>query len=225
MDLIEKSTFGMGCEKFGADIPITAQETFVIGVYRVVDEAAAREMDRLYRDEGIVPSCTLGCCYCCRHHIVTNIAEAHTLAQYIKRELSAEQIDALRKRTQQWHAWDDSRPGRYPSAKSDERTDLSNYDPCCPMLVDGACIAYPVRPVVCRTHYVCSDPVFCRVVNDPESTEAAPVVLTSVVKVARPFSKAMRDHIENAGLDFSRSIMLLPHWLAIEMNWDFAITR
>jgi hypothetical protein len=35
---------------------------------------------------------------------------------------------------------------------------------------------------------------------------------------------AIRDHIENAGLDFSRSIMLLPHWLALKMDWDFAIS-
>ena len=29
--------------------------------------------------------------------------------------------------------------------------------------------------------------------------------------------------IEKAGLNFYGSIMLLPYWLAIEMNWDFAI--
>jgi hypothetical protein len=35
---------------------------------------------------------------------------------------------------------------------------------------------------------------------------------------------AIKNHIEKAGMDFSRSIMLLPHWLAIQMNWDFAIS-
>jgi len=34
----------------------------------------------------------------------------------------------------------------------------------------------------------------------------------------------MKEHIENAGLDFSRSIMLLPQWLAIEMAWEFAVS-
>jgi len=225
MNLIEKSNFGMGPEEFGADIPITAQENFVTGVYLAVDEAIARGLDRLRSEDGIIPTCQLGCCHCCRHHIVTNVAEAHALAQYIKRELSVEKINGLRMRTQQWHEWDNSRPGRYPSANIDEQAYLSNYDPCCPLLVNDACIAYPVRPVVCRTHFVCSHPLTCGAANDPKSTEDAPVVLTSVVTAASPFSRAIRNHIENAGLDYSRSIMLLPHWLAIEMGWDFALSR
>jgi hypothetical protein len=113
MNLIENSNFGMGPEEFGADIPITPQENFVNGVYSSVDEATACALDRLRSEHGIIPTCKVGCCHCCRHHILTNIAEAHTLAQYVKRELSVDQINDLRMRTQQWHEWDNSRPGRY----------------------------------------------------------------------------------------------------------------
>ena len=224
MNLIENSNFGMDPEKFGADIPITPQENFVNGVYSSMDEAITCELDRLRREGGIIPTCKIGCCHCCRYHILIDIAEVHTLAQYVKRELSVDQINDLRMRTHQWHEWDNSRPGRYPSAKVDEQIDLSNYDPCCPLLVNGACIAYPVRPVVCRTYLVSSHPRLCYAVHDPELKEDAPVVLTSIVTATRPFSKAIKDHIENAGVDFSRSIMLLPQGLAIEMSWDFAIS-
>jgi len=225
MNLVKNSNFGTGSKKFGADIPITPQENFVNGVYSSVDEATACGLDRLRNEDGIIPTCKMGCCHCCRYHILMDIAEAHTLAQYVKRELSVDQINDLRMRTHQWHEWDNSRPGRrYPLAKVDEQTDLSNYVPCCPLLVNGACIAYPVRPVVCRTHLVSSHPRLCCAVHDPESTEDAPVVLTSIMTATSPFSKAIRDHIENAGVDFSRSIMLLPQGLAIEMSWDFAIS-
>jgi Fe-S-cluster containining protein len=207
LNLIENGDFGMGPDEFGVDIPITPQESFVNGVYSSVDVATARGLDRLRREDGIIPTCRLGCYHCCRYHILTNIAETHTLAQYVRREWSVDQINDLRMRTQQWHEWDNSRPGRYPSANIDAQTDLSNYDHYCPLLVKGACSAYPVRPVVCRTHFVRSDPLSCRAANDPESTEDAPV-----------------DYIEKAGLDLSRSIMLLPHGLAIEMGWDFAIS-
>jgi len=50
------------------------------------------------------------------------------------------------------------------------------------------------------------------------------VALASVKAATNPFSVRIRDRIENAGFNFYGSIMLLPHWLAIEMNWDFAIT-
>jgi hypothetical protein len=224
MDLIAGSKFDLGSAESGTGIPITPQEKFVTGVYLAVDETTARGLKRLRNEEGVVASCKLGCCHCCRHHILANVVEAHTLAQYVRRELSADQMDDLRMRTQQWHEWDNSRPGRYRSSHIGGQTDLSHYVPCCPLLVDGACIAYPARPVVCRTHFVRSDPLSCLATNDPESTEDVPVVLASIVKAGQPFTLAMRNYIENAGLDFSQSIMLLPQWLAIQMAWDFALS-
>ncbi len=224
MNLFENSNSGIGAEEFRAEIPVTPEENFVNSLYASVDEATACGLDRLRSEEGIIPTCKLGCCHCCRFHIIMNIAEAHNLAQYVKREFSADQINGLCMRTQQWHEWDNSRPGRYPSANIDKQTDLSNYDHCCPLLVNGECSAYPVRPVVCRTHFVCSNSLFCCALNDPESTEEAPVVLKSVLEATSPFSMAIKEHIESAGLDCSRSTMLLPHWLAIKMGWDFAIS-
>jgi len=225
MRLVEKSDPGMDSGKSGAGLPITPQERFVLGVYASLDAAIAGELDRLRGEEGIAPHCRPGCCHCCRYHILTNSAEAHTLAQYIRREFSADQRDGLRMRTRQWHEWDNSKPGRYPSSKIDEGADLSCYDHSCPLDVDGVCGAYPVRPVVCRTHFVSSRSQSCQVANDPKSTEDAPLMLRSVVAAAGPFSTALQDHIEGAGLDFSRSRMLLPQWLAIEMGWDFTLSR
>jgi Fe-S-cluster containining protein len=222
MPLLEMSGLAAARKEWGAEMPIAPEENFVNNVYSAVDAATACELLRLRSEDGIVSSCKSGCCHCCRYHILTNIAEAQTLAQYVKRELSAEQIDDLRLRTRQWHEWDNSRPGR-PSAIVNEQADLSGYEHCCPLVVDGACSVYPVRPVVCRAHFVSSPSRYCNAANDPGSGEDVPVVLKTVVAAAGPFSLVMRDHIEEAGLDFSRTLMLLPQWLAIEMGWDFAI--
>ena len=219
MNLIEDINSGTGPESFGADTPMTPQENFVNGVYSSVDEATACELERLRSEEGIIPTCKAGCCHCCRYHILTTIVEAHTLAQYLKRELSAGQINSLRVRTEQWHEWDNYRPGGYPSANINKLRERSNYVHCCPLLVNGLCLAYPVRPVVCRTHFVWSHGQRCCAANGPKSAEDAPVPLMSIVTATSSFSLAIRDHIEHAGLDFSRSIRLLPHWLVIEMGW------
>jgi len=224
MNLIDKGKFRMGTEEFGADLPMTQEEIFVKAVYSSVDEAIARVLDRLRSETGIVPSCKLECCHCCRYHIVMNIAEARTLAQYVKREFSPQQRKDLRMRTKRWHEWHDSLRGRGSSTDMAIETDPSHYDPCCPLLVNGACSAYGVRPVVCRSHFVSSHPLSCHAANDPESEEEAPLVIELVVTVTNPFSMAIRDHIEKAGLDYSRSMTLLPQGLAIEMGWDFAIS-
>jgi len=171
-----------------------------------------------------MPSCKKGCCHCCRHHIVTDTAEVHALAQYVKRCFSQDQINQLRIRTQQWHQWDNTRPGRRPSAKVHEPIDLTGYIRCCPLLVDGVCTAYPARPIVCRTHLVSSHPRLCLAVHQPDVMGDTPAVLTSVRAVTAPFSTAIEDHIIKTGSDFSQSQMLLPHALAIEMEWDFAIS-
>jgi hypothetical protein len=224
MKLIDHGKPRMGTEEFGADLPMTLEENFVKTVYTSVDEAVARVLDRLRSETGIVPSCKLGCCHCCRYHIVMNIAEARTLAQYVKREFSPEQRKDLRMRTQRWHEWNDILRGRGASADMARQTDPSHYDPCCPLLVNGACSAYGVRPVVCRTHFVSSHPLSCHAANDPESAEESPLVIELVVTVTNPFSMAVKDHIEKAGLDYSRSMTLLPQGLAIEMGWDFAVS-
>jgi len=223
MNLIENN-HDTGPDESGADMPVSQQERFVLDVYASVDEAIAGELERLRCEEGVAASCQLGCCHCCRHHILMDMAEAHVLSQFVKRELSGDQINDLRHRTHQWHALDQSAPGRGLPAKTYESVDLSNYTRCCPLLVNGACIAYPARPTVCRVHLVSSDPHLCYAVHDPALTEEPPAVLKSVGAATSPFSKAIRDRIEGTGVDFSRSLMLLPHWLAIEMDWPFAIS-
>ena len=223
MNLIQNSNLYGDTEGLGADLPVTEQETFIKAVYSLVDEATACELERLRSEEGIIATCYLGCCQCCRFHILINNIEAFTLAQYIKREFSSEQRNNLLIRTQQWHEWHNFKLGRYPLTSIDEQAALSNYDHFCPMLVNGECSAYPVRPVVCRTHFVCSNPSSCYDANNHESTADIPSDLKSVVSATDSFSIAIKDYIENTGVDFSRSILLLPHYLAIEMGWDFGI--
>jgi hypothetical protein len=224
MNRIDNGKSRMSSEEFGADLPMTREEIFVKAVYSSVDEAVARTLHGLRNETGIVPSCKLGCCHCCRYRIVMNIAEVRTLAQYVRREFSPEQRKDLRGRTQRWHEWDDSLRGRCASADMAKQTDASPYDPCCPLLVDDACSAYSVRPVVCRTHYVSSHPLSCHAANDPKSAEESPLVIDLVIAATDPVSMALKDHIEKEGLDYSRSMTLLPHGLASEMGWDFAVS-
>lgn len=223
MSSIVEGDFDCRSGETGAGLPISPSEQFVTRLYDSADMATARELERQRSENGIVPTCALGCCQCCRFLVVLNIAEAYALVQYVKRVFAAEQIHTLRLRTLQWHEWDNSRPGRFAAADTDDAADFSGYQHFCPLLVNGSCSAYPVRPMACRTHFVTSDALFCQAANDPQTTEDTPVVMQSVIHAASLVSKAMRDYVESTGRDFSQSNMLLPHWLAVQMDWDFAI--
>jgi Fe-S-cluster containining protein len=201
--------------------PTTAQENFLHGIYAQVDRGTARHIAHLRINEGIVPTCSSGCCQCCRYNIVINAAEAHTLVRYVRREFTTERMEELKTRTRLWHRWDEYRIGRLPQSSSASAADFADFDHFCPFLVDSLCSIYQVRPMVCRTHYVLSDPAYCRSVNDPASIEAPPTAISSVVTLSGPMAAAVKDYIEKSGLDYSRSHMLLPHWLADEMGWHF----
>jgi hypothetical protein len=207
-----------------AKMAITSRERFVNGVYASMDEAISARLHRLEVDEGLRPTCAEGCCHCCRYYILTNMAEAHTLAQHVRREWAEGQINELRVRTHQWHVWDSSRPGRRVSTKIDKQVDLSHYEDCCPLLINGACSVYPVRPAVCRSHFVSTSSLSCRALNHPGSAVETPVALASLVAAADLFCRIIKDHVEKAGLDYDRTRMLLPQWLAIEMGWDFGLS-
>lgn len=206
-----------------ACIPVTARERLVLKAYAGIDEAASREIDRLGREEGVTPSCRPGCFECCGQHVLMNPAEAHALAQFIRRNFSAEETDRLRWRVRLWHAQDEIRLDRPPGPGSPASSELDRCGLFCPLLVEGRCSVYPVRPVICRTHFVSSHPSLCRASFDSRPAAEPAVSLTSVLEATRAFSRLLRTELEGAARDASGSIMLLPHWLAIEMGWDFAI--
>lgn len=201
-------------------VPVTACEALVREAYAAADQAVARRLERLGQEEGVEPSCRLHCSHCCRQFILMNVVEAHALSQYVRRTLSVRQQDELLQRTRQWHVWDSARPGRSPAAAVDVADELTDYEPCCPLLVDHACIAYPVRPLVCRTHFVSSPAIRCLSIVDPEVTTRPPLAIHAALEAARPFVDALRQHVESTGADSSRSMMLLPHWLASQMGWQ-----
>lgn len=206
-----------------ARFSVTAQERFVQRLYDGVDEAAVRELDRLRWENGVAPSCKPGCFQCCGQHILMNPAEAHALAQFVRRNFSKTEIRDLRQRTQCWHAQDEIRLGRSPEPALSASADLCRGALFCPLLVEGRCSAYPVRPFICRTHFVSSHPASCRPSCDSRPEAEPAVSLTSVLEATRALSLPLSTGSENAGRDATLDIMLLPHWLAIEMGWDFAI--
>jgi Fe-S-cluster containining protein len=190
---------------------------FAAGIYHLADHATELELARLRFKEGIVPSCRPGCFACCGQHVLATAVEARALVEYVRREFSAAEIRALKHRALRWHRWDRRRLQPVTSGRTSKED-----PPPCPLLISGICSVYPMRPLTCRTHFVATDPWYCRPGNDPTSSGGTPRGLSSVVLASGPFSAEIRARIEAEGGDYLESILLLPHWLSLEMGWEFA---
>ncbi len=224
MDMVKNNGFDKSIEASDKNIPHTPEEDVVSLIYHLVDAATGRELLLLRNTKGIIPPCKRGCYQCCNQHILINRSEAHALGQFIRRQFSTEETNRLMLRTRQWHNWNDNRPGKNSLPGINQPAIFSGGRPFCPLLVKGSCSAYPMRPISCRTHFVCSDPAFCRFSDNPSAAKPKPIALTSVVTATNLFSKRLKKSINENASDFSHGTMLLPHWLAIEMGWAFAIS-
>jgi Fe-S-cluster containining protein len=62
-------------------------------------------------------------------------------------------------------------------AGMDEPTALHEHGPPCPLLDAETYTVYPVRPVVCRAHYVVSDATSCMRRSDPRARDAPLLII------------------------------------------------
>lgn len=160
-------------------------------------------------------SCKIGCSNCCKRYICITIAEAIVLIDFLKKN----------------GRWD-----RVKSAAESQQDTAINIRPvawfkmglACPILHDGVCDAYPVRPIVCSTHFVTSRPEMCGSTStasgDYESCEMPDVHMNfarsfdrvldnrSSLKIVAPMSIALlvADRISmDPDSDFNKTVSLL----------------
>jgi Fe-S-cluster containining protein len=118
-------------------------------------------------------SCGRGCSRCC-HHFVTSVHALEVLSFYEnirKRDDMEELIQSCEKRVADYDAWKEFCEETYPERTPAERDDLAlehYYDerlPCPFLDPEGACGAYPDRPMTCRMYIASSPPEFCEAEN------------------------------------------------------------
>lgn len=95
--------------------------------------------------------CKKGCEYCCHQLVYASIHEVLYITHYLKEHFSKEEIEGI---------------GKKASAKADEsvlnkENGISKLSHPCPLLVDGSCSVYSVRPMACRI-YLSSDVNSCK---------------------------------------------------------------
>lgn len=186
---------------------------FVRDAMQQCDDAIAKELDALAA-RGVAPSCSRGCAHCCHQEILVPRAEAEAIVDWLQATWPAEQVAALKQRLQDWLAWHHGEFSRRVKAGEDRQTVAYEDGPGCTVLADGACSIYPVRPTMCRMHYVTTPADACRSRTDPLHPGIEPAGLPSIERVALPAVHRIRERVARQGTDYWGTVHLLPEWLA-----------
>jgi Fe-S-cluster containining protein len=177
------------------------------------DEAIDTELAEL-ATRGVAPTCSKGCAHCCRQEISVTRAEAEAIVGWIETAWTPAARAALADRIRAWLAWYRTEGRERVAGGQTREAALYEHGPSCVALQDDACSIYPVRPMMCRIHFVRSTPDACRQKADPRMVAAPVVVLPSIHRVTQPAILRIRAEIERQGSDFMATVHLLPEWLA-----------
>lgn len=102
------------------------------------EELTARVAARIRPTRPI--ACAEGCAYCCHLKVLTTAPEAIRIAEYLRKSLAPDALAAVRDRVAKTDA-----VTRGMSMEERARARVP-----CPLLENGRCAAYPVRPLACR---------------------------------------------------------------------------
>lgn len=88
-------------------------------------------------------ACAKGCAFCCYMRVEVVAPEAFLIADYLRKRLRQDQISEVRSiAAKNW--------GRLAPLSFAARQKISMP---CPLLQNGCCSVYPVRPMACRTYH------------------------------------------------------------------------
>lgn len=134
-------------------------------------------------------ACRMGCAHCCHLYVSATAPELLTIAEHIS-EWPEERRVALSARLQ-------SASKLTRSLSPAERVRLSHP---CPMLEDGLCGIYPVRPLGCRA-YASFDVAACERSTRERDAEAPIPVPRINMRTRRFLSHCLRAALNERGLD------------------------
>lgn len=109
----------------------------VVRFHRKLDEV----LEVSHRAHGVQAACRRGCSMCCHMPVQVLPPEAFALADWLRRNRTAAQLEAVLARLR-----DNARRTRELGAAARQRSNL----PCALLGEDGACTAYEARPAQCR---------------------------------------------------------------------------
>lgn len=135
--------------------------------------------------------CQKGCDYCCYYKVALTAGELFLIGQHLLKHFSEQRLQQVLAA-----ARDNTETTRDMTTAQQLASNIK-----CPLLLDGACSTYEVRPAMCRKHHS-TDVTLCRqsfdhpenaAIPNPEQPQVSRYVLAAIT--------GARDGMAQAGLD------------------------
>lgn len=156
-------------------------------------EAIDKLNDRLFEfasKQGQNIACEKGCEWCCHQPVFALDYEIDYLNRYIARNFTPAQQQEIKKRA------------RKKKEKLDqlEGETLLNVKYACPLLLNGACMAYPARPMACRIYLSTNLSSCLRFFHEPEDKNSYPALLDFPMRAGRIMNEGFKAALKTQGI-------------------------
>ena len=141
--------------------------------------------------QGTPVHCKKGCEWCCHQPVFALSFEMDFLNHFLRENFDEQQQLEIRKRAEQ---------KRQKLGFLSEKEILNSKFPC-PLLEDGACSAYPARPMACRI-YLSSDVNTClKFYHEPEDETTYPALLDFPMRAGRMMNEGFKAALKAHGIN------------------------
>lgn len=135
--------------------------------------------------------CQRGCDYCCYYKVSASASEIFLISNHLQTRMPAKRVEEILSAARS----NAERIGRMTTAQH-----LSSNIKC-PLLMDGACSVYDVRPAMCRKHHSLNVTLCRQSFEHPEDTSIPNPEEPQVAMRALAAIAGAREGFDRAGLD------------------------
>lgn len=169
-----------------------AIETMYTSIDKLIESLLA-----MGKRQEVTVDCRKGCSLCCHQPVFANSYELRYLTAYIKKNFSEAEKEPVHQLAMEKND---------KTGKLAEKEVLSYKHPC-PLLKDGACTAYPARPLACRIYLSMKVDSCYKFFQHPDSKDSYPALLDFPLRAGRMMNEGFFAALKENGI-FSNELRL-----------------
>lgn len=136
-------------------------------------------------------ACHKGCQWCCHQAVYANSYELHYLSERVKAVISKEKIAR----------WIDAAEAKYAVTSKMNEEQVAAYKSPCPLLENGACSIYAIRPMACRIYLSTRLDTCVEFYRNPGNKENYPALIDFPLCAGRMMNEGFMAALKEYGID------------------------